>query len=319
VLDQAMRESLVLPAVVAPMTMVSGRELVTEACRAGIMAGLPRHNFPSSSEFATALTRIRADLERHSAEHPGARVGPLAVNISTRRPVEEIREDLDICAAHGVQVVISSLGNPAELAKIVHDWGGQIYHDVTTLRFAEKATTAGVDGLICITSGGGGHSGLLSPFVFIPAVREFFDGTIVLAGGISTGAALRAAEVLGADLSYLGTRFIATREANVPQEYREMLVNATAADLLYTDRVSAVPANWLVPSLRSRGLDPADLPMPAGRGNYDHLPAGVRPWREIWSAGQGVELIHDAPPVAEVVARLRQEYRAAASQDAPGY
>jgi nitronate monooxygenase len=310
-IDVGLRKSMVLPAVCAPMTMVSGPALVRAACLSGIMGVLPRHNARSREDFESWLANIRHDLDACAKERPDATIGPLAVNIIARQSVEDTRADLEVCARYGVEVIISALGNPAELSRIVHDWGGKIFHDVTSLRFAAKAIAGGVDGLTCIGSGGGGHSGTLNALAFIPRVREMWDGTILLAGSVSTGAAIRAAEVLGADLAYLGTRFIATRESLAPEEYKALLVSTGSDDLIYTERVSGVPANWLKSSLRRVALDPDNLPLPIADRRYEHLPADVRPWRQIWSAGQGIDLIHDIPSVAELVVRLRREYVAA--------
>lgn len=310
-LDPTVGRAVLIPALCAPMTMVSGPELVAAACKSGIMAGLPRHNSESLEEFASWLTAIRADLDAFATLHPDARIGPLAVNIIAGKPRAELRKDLDVCAHHGIDIVISALGNPTELTRVVHDWGGKVFHDVTNLRFAAKAIEAGVDGLVCIGAGGGGHCGTLSALSFIPQVRQMWDGTIVFAGGVSSGAAIRAAQILGADLVYLGTRFIATRESRAPDAYKEMLVACGSADLIYTDRITGVPANWLKPSLRQAGLDPLALPTPVARRSYEHLPASARPWRTVWSAGQGIDLIRDVPSVGELVQRLRSEYVAA--------
>jgi nitronate monooxygenase len=311
-LDADLRNSLALPAVCAPMTMVSGPRLVREACRSGIMGVLPRHNAGSSEEFESWLEGIRRDLDAHAAAHPGAVVGPLAVNIIARQAADQLRADVELSARYGVKHFISALGNPAEIARIVHEAGGRVFHDVTSLRFAAKAIEGGVDGLTCIGSGGGGHSGTLNALAFIPRVRQMWNGTILFAGCISNGAAIRAAEILGADLAYLGTRFIATEESLAPLEYKAMLVQETSDDLQYTERVSGIPANWLKGSLRRVNLDPQNLPLPIeGAARYQHLPADARPWRQIWSAGQGVDLIDDVPSVAELVRRLRREYVAA--------
>jgi nitronate monooxygenase len=192
----------------------------------------------------------------------------------------------------------------------VHAWGGLVFHDVTSLRFARKAIDAGVDGLIVIGAGGGGHSGAVSHLALVPEIRRIFDGTIVMAGAVADGAGIRVAEILGADLAYLGTRFIATRESLVPDEYKAMLVSQTSGDVLYTAAVNGLPAMWLKESLRRSGLDPDDLPSPSGRGT-SHLPSGVKPWKTLWSAGQGIALIDDVPSVADLVDRLEREYRAA--------
>jgi nitronate monooxygenase len=310
-LDLRLRASLVLPAICAPMMMVSGPVLVREACRNGIMAGLPRHNARDREEFEGWLRGIREDLTAHSQRNPGARIGPLAVNLIVRGAVADSRDDLEICKKYGVEIVLTALGNPTELTKAVHDWGGQVFHDVTSLKHAEKAIAAGVDGVTCIGSGGGGHSGTLNALAFIPRVRALWNGTIIFAGSVSSGAAIRAAEVLGADLAYLGTRFIATQESAAPEVYKSFLTTSTAQDLVYSERMTGVPANWLKGSLLRVGLNPDALPVPNAARRYDHLPANARPWRDVWSAGQGVELIDDVPAVAELVDRLRKEYAAA--------
>ncbi|MEV0732942.1 nitronate monooxygenase [Polymorphospora sp. NPDC050346] len=311
-----LRRSLNLPVICAPMFLVTGPELVTAACRNGFVGALPRQNARSIEEFDAWLGTIRRSLRDHHDRHPEAVIGPIAVNISRAIMAEHLDEHLDVCRRHDVELIISAQGDPTELTKRVHDWGGRVFHDVTSLRFAEKAIAAGVDGLTCIGAGGGGHSGPVSHLALVPKVRAMFDGTVVLAGAVATGAAIRAAEVLGADLAYVGTRFIATRESSAPPEYKRMLVDAAAADLLYTDAVASVPANWLVPSLRRAGLDSRNLPVPAVRGDHSHLPPDVRPWRDIWSAGQGVELIDDIPSVDELATRLTNEYLEACSTPA---
>jgi nitronate monooxygenase len=311
-LGAAIRTSLTLPAICAPMFLVTGPELVSEACKAGIVGALPRQNARDIATFEQWLHTIRTSLDAHAEQHPTARIGPIAVNLATAFSEDELRDNLALCSKYGVEIIISAQGNPAELAKRVHDWGGAIYHDVTSMRFAEKAIEAGVDGLNCIGAGGGGHSGTISHLVLIPKIRSMFDGVIVLAGAVTNGAAIRAAEVLGADLSYLGTRFIATQESRAPDAYKGMIVAGATTDLIYTHEVAGVAANWMVASLRAVGLDPDNLPQPQGRGmSHAHLPHGVRPWKNVWSAGQGIELIDDVPSVADLVAQLRREYVAA--------
>lgn len=309
-LDARLAGRLRLPAICAPMFLVSGPDLVREACKAGLMGGLPRHNARTFEQFADWLATISEDLTRHLEEHPGSPVGPMAVNLSTRMPAAELDRHLVLCRRFGVEIIISAAGDPTELTKRAHDHDLQVFHDVTSLRFAEKALSAGVDGMTCIGSGGGGKSGTLNHFALVPRVRAMFDGTIVLAGSVGNGAAIRAAEVLGADLAYLGTRFIAAQESMAPLAYKQMLVDATAADLVWTADVVGVPGNWLTASLREVGLDPTALP-PATGQNSRHLPPTVRPWKDVWSAGQGVELIDDIPPVAVLADRLEAEYLAA--------
>ncbi|MEX1147583.1 MAG: nitronate monooxygenase family protein, partial [Sphingomonadales bacterium] len=302
------RQQLVLPAVCAPMMIVSGPELVSAACRAGLVGGIPAHNARDRDELEAWLASMDEDFRRHRGEHPDRPVGPLAVNLIATRPDEEISATLDLCRRFDVRIIISAMGNPAELVKRAHDQGAAVYHDVVSVRHAESAIRAGVDGLTCIGAGGGGHAGAISHLVLIPRIRSMFDGTIILAGAASNGAAIRAAEILGADLCYLGTRFIATREARAPDVYKRMLVDGRATDLNYTPNVSGVSASWLKASLAMAGLDPENPPAASAPRNYDHLPAGVRPWRDLWSAGQGIELIDDVPAVADLVARLCREY-----------
>jgi nitronate monooxygenase len=308
-LDPAIRQNLLLPAICAPMFLVSGPDLVREACKAGIAGALPRQNARSLEQFEGWLAAIRMALDVHRAENPHARIGPVAVNLATRFNEDELQEHLAICRRYGVEIIISATGDPSELVKRVHDWGGKVFHDAVSLRFAEKAVQAGVDGINCIGAGGGGHSGTATHLALIPRVREIFDGTIVLGGAVSNGATIRAAEVLGADLAYLGTRFIATQESAVDDAYKAMLVADSSKDLMYTAKVAGVAANWMKSSMARVGLDPDNLPEPVGTGmRHNHLPADVKPWKNLWSAGQGIDLIHDIPSVARLVRRLRAEY-----------
>ncbi len=309
-LDPRIRGQLKLPAFCAPMFLVSTPALLIEACKAGIIAGTNPKNCRSVDQFESEMLTVRAALDAWQQEHPDACVGPLAINIDLKAGAAETGRYLDICRAARVDIIVTVAGDPTALIQRVHGEGRVVWHDATSLRFAEKAIRAGADGIIAIGAGGGGHSGLVSHLALIPQIRSMFDGTIVMAGAVSSGAAIRAAEILGADLAYMGTRFIATQESGAPKEYKEMLVSQGAADLLYTPAINGVAANWLVESMRRAGLDPARLPRPDGHGTQ-HLPASAKPWVNVWSAGQGVGLIHDIPPVAELVLRLRREYVAA--------
>lgn len=306
-----LRQSLRLPVVCAPMIGISGPHLVAAACKSGIMAGLPRHNAASFEQFEQWLREIRLALDRHRDEAPDAPIGPLAVNLAASMDQTEVLRELELCRRYGVEIIISARGNPGELARRVHDWGGRIFHDVTSLRFAEKAIEAQVDGITCIAAGGGGHSGQISAFALVPRIRAMFTGTILLGGAISTGAGVRAAELLGADLAYLGTRFIATCEADADERYKAMIVAGNMEDVAFSTAINGVGANWLTASLRAIGLDPAHLPRSPGRGDYSHLPSGKRPWRDIWSAGQGIATIAEVISVEALVDKLAAEYRAA--------
>lgn len=309
-LASKLKDSLTLPAFAAPMFLVSGPDLAIACCKAGIVGSLTRNHCRDTAELEEQLRTVSEALKRHADAHPGAVIGPLCVNISPNANADEFRENLEVCRRYGTQIIVTSVGDPTKNAPLVREYGMFHFHDATTIRFAEKAAAAGVDGIVCIGAGGGGHAGTISHLAFIPQVRAMFDGTVVMAGAISTGAAIRAAEVLGADLAYIGTRMIATQESAAPDEYKQMLVDGGVTEVTYTRGVNGMPASWLKASLRSIGLDPENLVIPEGR-SIDHLPAGKTPWRDIWSGGQGIGLIHDLPPVAELVERLRREYVAA--------
>lgn len=306
-LAQAIRDRLTLPAVVAPMFLCSGIDLAVASCKAGIVGSLTRNHCRDLEELTEQLKAVTEQLAHFSELQPERKIGPLAVNISPTFGDDEMRAHVDVCKRYGVKIIITSVGDPTRNAPIIHDAGILHFHDATSLRFAEKAIAAGVDGIIAIGAGGGGHAGTISHLALIPQIRQMFDGTVVLAGAVSTGAVIRAAEILGADLAYLGTRFIATREALAPPAYKELLVKGGAADVIYTRGVNGLPASWLKESIRATGMDPDNLPIPEGRST-DHLPEGIVPWRDIWSGGQGIQLIHDIPSVAELVQRLQAEY-----------
>lgn len=309
-LPQDIRDRLTLPAVAAPMFLCSGVPLAVESCKAGIVGSLTRNHCRDIEELEAQLTSVAEGLAPVRERGHAKKIGPLAVNITPHFGMDELKAHMALCRRYGVRIIITSVGNPTDTAPVIHDAGLLHYHDATNLRFAEKAIAAGVDGIIAIGAGGGGHSGIISHLAFIPQIRAMFDGTVVLAGAVSTGASIRAAEILGADLAYLGTRFIATREASAPEAYKKMLAEGGTPDVIYTSGVNGMPAMWLKDSIRAVGLDPDRLPQLAKRST-DHLPQGVTPWRDIWSAGQGIGLIHDIPSVAELVRRLQAEYVAA--------
>lgn len=304
------RARIALPVMAAPMFLCSGVELAVACCQAGVIGSLTRNHCRDLAELEAQLTAVSEALARFADRHPSRIIGPLAVNISPTFSAAEFREHLALCKRHGVRIIVTSVGDPTVNAPLVQEYGLLHFHDATTIRFAEKAAAAGADGIVCIGAGGGGHAGTISHLAFIPKVRAMFDGTVVMAGAISTGAVVRAAEVLGADLAYMGTRFIATRESAAPDAYKAMLVAGGVTDVLYTKGVNGLPASWLKASLRDIGLDPDNLFIPEGRST-EHLPAGKTPWRDIWSGGQGIGLIDDIPTVEQLVRRLCEEYLAA--------
>ena len=314
-LAQDVRDRLALPAFCAPMFLVSNPALAIACCKAGVIGSITANHLRGIDELEMQLREIREALDRHEGE--GGSVAPLCVNISPRADDDEFRRSLEVCQRHGARIIVTSVGDPTRVSPMVRDLGLLHYHDVTSIRFAEKAAAAGVDGMIAIGGGGGGHAGTISHLVLIPKIRAMFAGTIVMAAAVSTGAAIRAAEVLGADLAYVGTRMIATQEAGAPQAYKQMIVDAGVSDVTYTADYTGLAASWLKDSLRQVGLDPDTLVRPDNHG-HDHLPEGQKPWKDVWSAGQGAALIDDIPSVAELVARLRSEYAAACAVPATG-
>lgn len=304
-LPEGWRERMHLPLICAPMYHVSTPVLVRAARRAGIIAALPRANAPDFASFDRWLAEIMED-------QPPASSPPMAVNLSTRLPLEEMTRNLALCRRRGVELIISATGDPRTLIQGARDHGMVVFSDAVNLRFAEKSIQAGAQGIIAIGAGGGGHSGGINHLTLVSAIRSGFDGTIVMAGAVGDGRALRAAEVLGADMAYMGTRFIATEESGAPDDYKRMLVRSGVDDVLYTAAINGVHANWLKPSLRERGLDPDRLPVrPEGARGHAHLPPDTVPWRNLWSAGQGVQQIDAILPVARLLDDIEREYRLA--------
>ncbi|USG61923.1 nitronate monooxygenase [Sneathiella marina] len=306
-LPSAIQRNLKIPAIAAPLFLISGPDLVIASCKAGVIGSFPAMNARSSEDFSEWMEKINKQVTSNHA--------PYAVNFSLAR-MKGVRLDTDMetCRKHKTPIIITSVGNPAPVVEDIHAWGGLVFHDVTTMYHAKKAADAGVDGLILVCNGAGGHAGPLSPFAMVEQVRTFFDGTIILAGAISSGRGIRAAEILGADLAYLGTRFIATTEALAEEAYKNMIVTEKTDDIVYTNAISGVPANFMRTSLNAVGLDPDNLPAPDGPFR-PNLPDGLTAWNAIWSAGQGVGLIDDLPDTAELVSRLSKEYQSARQLD----
>jgi len=304
---------LALPAIAAPMFLVSGPDLVVETCRAGVVGTFPALNQRTSEGYADWLSEISNRLrDADCGDRPGP--APYGINLIVHRSNTRVEADLAITVEHKVPLVITSLGAVREIVDAVHSYGGLVFHDVINLRHAEKAAEAGVDGLIAVCAGAGGHAGMLSPFALIPEIKRMFDGTVVLSGALSTGAHVAAARLLGADMGYFGTRFIATTESAAPAEYKQMVVAGRAADVLYTPSISGVNANFLRPSIEAAGLDPDDLPAP---GEIEVGQQELRAWKNIWSAGQGIGSVSDIPSSAKLCARLADEYHEA-MRGAPG-
>ena len=300
---------LSIPVIGAPMFIVSGPELVLAQCKAGVVGSFPALNARPAEQLDVWLRRIGRELEDFSAANPDRPAAPFAVNQIVHASNARLGEDMATCARHRVPIVITSLRPPNEVVKAVHDWGGIVLHDVISVRHAEKALEAGVDGLILVCAGAGGHAGALSPFALTQEVRAIFDGPIALSGAIATGRAALAAQVAGADLAYVGTRFIATKEANADPRYKQMLIDCAADDVVYSSLFTGVRGNYLKPSIAAAGLDPDALPE-ADKSRMD-FGAAAKAWRDVWGAGQGLGAIGDAPSVAEIVERMRAEYQTA--------
>lgn len=294
-------KTLRLPLIAAPMFLTSGPDLVIEACKAGIVGTFPALNQRTTEGFREWVRQIKSTLEGV----PGA--APFGVNLIVHKSNPRLQADLAVCIEEKVPLIITSLGAVAELVDAVHGYGGLVFHDVINARHGRSAARAGVDGLIAVAAGAGGHAGSTSPFALLSELRSFFDGTILLAGAMNTGSDIAAARVMGADLAYMGTRFIATKEAMVPEGQKQMLLDSSAADVVYTDSISGVNANFLRPSIEAAGLDPDNLP----EAKAMDMGAEARAWKDVWSAGQGVGGIDDVPAVADLVDRIDAEYQQA--------
>lgn len=300
-----------LPAIAAPMFLVSGPQLLIETCKAGVAGTLPSLNARPAAQLDDWLTQIDAALSAHRAAHPSAPCAPYGINLILHPSNPRVREDLALIVRHKVPFVITSLGNPAEVVDIVHGYGGLVFSDVIHAYHARKAMQAGVDGIIAVAAGAGGHAGPQSPFSLIREIREFWDGTLILGGAISDGASVRAAEVMGADFAYMGTRFIATQESLADAAYKQMLLDCQASDIVYTDAISGTNANFMWPSLERAGFERAQLAPGSGKGKIHGIGDEARAWKDVWSAGHGVSIIHDLPLVADLIDRLAHEYQTA--------
>ncbi len=300
----SLAQNLRFPAVAAPMFLVSGPELVTATCKAGMIGTFPALNQRTSQGYVEWLDEINNARGPDDAAY--------GVNLIVHNTNTRLMDDLQLTVAHKVPLVITSLGAVKDVVDAVHSYGGIVFHDVINSRHARKAMEAGVDGLILVSAGAGGHAGNQHPFALLNEVREFFKGTILLSGAQSTGGDVAAGLMAGADLGYMGTRFIATKEARAEPGYREMLVDSTAKDITYTDAISGINANFLTPSLVQNGLDPAAAKDPHHEINMaEELNPDAKAWKTIWSAGQGVGSIHDVPATAELVERLKAEFHTA--------
>ena len=305
-------QNLALPVIGSPLFIASSPKLVIEQCKAGIVGAFPALNARPAEQLDVWLTQVKTELAEHQAANPAARVAPFAVNQIVHQSNDRLEHDIKVCLKHQVPVWITSLrAPPKEMLDAVHSYGGIVLSDVISIRHAKKALESGVDGLILVCAGAGGHAGALSPFALLGEVRKFYDGIVVLAGAITKGEHVLAAQAMGADLAYIGTRWLTTIEANTTQAYKDAIVESSAADVIYTNLFTGVHGNYLRKSITNAGLDPENLPesdptkMNFGGG------AAAKAWKDIWGVGQGVGLIDKVGTTAEAVAQLKEEYAAA--------
>ncbi|MEC8886033.1 MAG: nitronate monooxygenase family protein [Pseudomonadota bacterium] len=312
-LPELLKNRLRLPAVAAPLFIISNPDLVIALCKAGIVGSFPALNARGEGEFEKWLIRITEELDAYNQANPDQPAAPFAVNQIVHKSNNRLEEDLALCVKYKVPVVITSLGARVEVNEAIHSYGGIVLHDIINNKFAKKAIEKGADGLIAVAAGAGGHAGTQSPFALIQEIRQWFDGPLLLSGAISRGDSILAAQAMGADLAYLGSTFIATTEANAAQDYKQCLVDSSAEDIVYSNLFTGVHGNYLKPSIIAAGLDPNDLPesdpskMDFGSGGNSDKKA----WKDIWGCGQGIGAITAIEPAANVVARLSGEYKAA--------
>lgn len=310
-LPKALEGRLRVPLIGAPMFIVSGPELVIAQCKAGIIGSFPALNARPQTKLSEWLKRIEDELGAYTETHPEEPVAPFAVNQIAHLSNARLREDMETCVEHQVPIIITSLRPPEEIVTAVHSYGGLVFHDVISLRHARKAMAQGVDGIIAVCTGAGGHAGPLSPFALIKEIRKEFDGAVILSGCITSGNDVLAARAMGADLAYSGTRFIATEEANAVPEYKEMIVDSGASDIVYSSLFTGINGSYLKGSITRAGLDPDNLPDGA-KSDMDFDKADksdMKAWKDIWGAGQGVGDIGEILPARDVVMRIEQEYK----------
>ncbi len=312
-LPDSLKDRLVLPVICSPLFIISTPKLVIEQCKAGLVGSFPALNARPAEKLDEWLTEIETELAAYQAANPDAKVAPYAVNQIAHGSNDRLEHDMEVCVKHKVPIIITSLQASPMVIEAAHSYGGLVFHDVINVRHAKKALAAGVDGLILVTAGAGGHAGTLSPFALLSEVRSFFDGPIILGGSITKGNHILSARVMGADLAYMGTRFIATQEANADQAYKDMIVQSSASDVVYSNLFTGVHGNYLRGSIENAGLDPDNLPT-SDKSKMSFGSKGSsksKAWRDIWGAGQGVGGISELTTVAQTVARLNDEYQTA--------
>ncbi|OWV91972.1 2-nitropropane dioxygenase [Rhizobium sp. R635] len=311
-LPPILKDKLRLPVIGSPLFIVSHPALTLAQCKAGVVGAFPALNARPESQLDEWLAEITEELARHDAAHPDRPAAPFAVNQIVHMSNKRLEHDLSLCVKYKVPIVISSLGAVPEVNAAVHSYGGIVLHDIINNRHAHSAIRKGADGLIAVAAGAGGHAGTLSPFALIQEIREWFDGPLLLAGAISTGGAILAAQAMGADMAYIGTPFIATEEARASEAYKQAIVEGAAADIVYSNYFTGVHGNYLKPSIVAAGMDPDNLPAAdPSKMDFEQATGGAKAWKDIWGSGQGIGAIKAVEPVANLVDRLEAEYKAA--------
>lgn len=304
-----LKSKLSLPLIMAPMFLVSNPELAIAACQEGVVGSFPALNQRTSAGLEQWLIKMNQSLDDLRQKNPNAKIAPYAVNLIVNKTNTRLQDDLDLCVKYKVPIIITSLGASTDVINAIHAYGGIVLHDVTNIVHAKKAVAAGVDGLIAVASGAGGHAGTMNPIALVREIREFYDGFIALAGCITTGRDILSAEALGADVAYMGTRFISTVESSAQKDYKQMLCDAVSSDIVYTSAISGIPANFLRQSMEKAGFNMEQIKKEgANAGKLKSLESEGDAWKDIWSAGQGVSSIHDTPTVKVLADRLKQEY-----------
>jgi nitronate monooxygenase len=305
-----LQAQLRIPAIAAPMFILSQPELVIAQCKAGIVGSFPALNARPQSLLDEWLHQIREELDKHNREHPDRPAAPFAVNQIVHKSNDRLEQDLATCVKHKVPIVITSLGARVDLNEAVHSYGGIVFHDVINQVFAHKAVEKGADGLILVAAGAGGHAGTQSPFALVQETRAWFDGPLILSGAIATGRAVLAARAMGADFGYIGSAFIATHEAKAALAYKQAVVDATADDIVYSNLFTGVHGNYLKPSIRAAGLDPEHLPE-ADPSKMNFGGDAAKAWKDIWGCGQGIGLIKKIQGAGELIDQIAADYEAA--------
>lgn len=309
-LPDILKNNLSIPVVAAPLFIISRPNLVIAQCKAGVVGSFPALNARPQELLSDWIKEIKDELGEYQAQNPGKKVAPFAVNQICHLSNDRLLADVETCVKHEVPIIITSLRPPADLVKAIHSYGGLVFHDVINTRHAQKAVSEGVDGLILVCAGAGGHAGALSPFALLRETREWYDGTILLSGAISDGYSVASALTMGADLAYIGTRFIATQESEAEDEYKQMLIDSSAKDVVYTNYFSGVHGNYLSPSVIKSGMDPDNLPE-ADKTKMNFNSGGntaKKVWKDIKGCGQGLSPIKDSPAVADLVENMKKEF-----------